>query len=72
MIHGAEDTIVPPESVTKLVNKINSQKTVTITEKVIDDANHFFSSQLDEISGLVGSYMDENGAGRAAEDLLQD
>ena len=72
VIHGAEDTIVPPESVTKLVNKINSQKTVTITEKVIDDANHFFSNQLDEISGLVGDYMDENGAGVTPEDLFQE
>jgi len=72
VIHGSEDTIVPPESVSKLVTKINSQKTVTITENVIDDANHFFSNQLEEISTLVGGYMDEHGAGKVAEDHLGD
>lgn len=72
VIHGAEDTIVPPESVNKLVGKINSQKTVTITEKILDDANHFFSNQLDDISTLVGDYMDDHGAGRMPEDHLED
>ncbi len=72
VIHGGEDTIVPPESVSKLVGKINSQKTVTITENVIDDANHFFSNQLEEISTLVGGYMDEHGAGKMAEEHLSD
>ncbi|WP_425403481.1 alpha/beta hydrolase [Hwanghaeella sp.] len=63
VIHGSEDTIVPPESVTKLVQKINSQKTITVTEKILEGANHFFSNQLDEIAELTDSYLDENGAG---------
>lgn len=65
VIHGSEDTIVPPDSVTKLVQKINSQKTITVTEKVLEGANHFFSNQLDEIAELTESYLEENGAGHA-------
>ena len=65
VIHGSEDTIVPPDSVTKLVQKINSQKTITVTENVLEGANHFFANQLDEISELTNAYLDENGAGRA-------
>jgi len=53
VIHGSEDTIVPPESVTKLVQKINSQKTITVTEKILEGANHFFANQLDEIAELT-------------------
>lgn len=58
VLHGTEDTIVPPESVTKLVTKINSQKTITVTEEPIEGANHFFGSQLEEIEGHVGAYVD--------------
>ena len=65
VIHGAEDTIVPPESVSKLVQKINSQKTITVTEKVLDGANHFFTNQLDEIADLTNGYLDEYGAGQS-------
>jgi alpha/beta superfamily hydrolase len=65
VIHGSEDTIVPPDSVTKLVQKINSQKTITVTEKVLEGANHFFSNQLDDIAELTESYLEENGAGHA-------
>jgi len=63
VIHGSEDTIVPPDSVTKLVQKINSQKTITVTEKVLEGANHFFANQLDEIAELTESYLEENNAG---------
>ena len=72
VIHGSEDTIVPPESVTKLVQKINSQKTITVTEKILEGANHFFANQLDEIAELTNDYLDEHGAGHSRGQIRGD
>ncbi len=72
VIHGSEDAIVPPESVTKLVQKINSQKTITVTEKTLEGANHFFANQLDEIAELTNNYLDEHGAGHSAGHIKGD
>ncbi|MDJ0683631.1 MAG: alpha/beta hydrolase [Alphaproteobacteria bacterium] len=58
MIHGGDDDIVPSESVGKLAQKINAQKTVTVEQQIIDDANHFFGSHLDDVERLAGAYVD--------------
>ena len=60
VIQGKNDTTVTPESVTKLVGKINAQKTVDVTEHQIDGADHFFGSHIDEIERSVGAYVDEH------------
>ena len=68
MVQGDQDDIVPPDSVKKLVDKLSSQRGIVIDYKVIKGANHFFGSQIDELSGIVGDYMDKAlaSAGEAA------
>ena len=59
IIHGGRDDIVPKSDVDKLVDKLNLQKGITITYKTIPEADHFFGQHMDEMMGLVDSYLDE-------------
>ncbi|MBV8061276.1 MAG: alpha/beta hydrolase [Alphaproteobacteria bacterium] len=58
IIHGAADEIVPEAAVSKLVNKLNSQRGVTIDYRVVPEANHFFTSHLDILADHVEEYLD--------------
>ncbi len=60
VVHGDKDEIVPPDSVKKLVDKLSTQKGITITHNVIKGANHFFGEEIDDLGGIVGGYLDSN------------
>jgi alpha/beta superfamily hydrolase len=57
IIHGDKDDIVPPADVQKLVDKIAQQKGITITQKVVKGANHFFAEHLDKLVKEVDAYV---------------
>ena len=57
-VHGAADTVVPPPAVTKLVEKLRTQKHITINHEEIPRANHFFEKEHDEMMGAVNIYLD--------------
>lgn len=59
MVTGSEDDIVPSESVTKLVDKLRQQRGIAIGHAVIEGANHFFASQLEELDNVVDLYLDD-------------
>jgi alpha/beta superfamily hydrolase len=48
IMHGAEDELVPLNSVQKLVDKLNTQKGVTIDFRVLDRAGHVFTPDQTE------------------------
>lgn len=58
VINGANDEVVPPESVTKLVDKLRQQKGITIDHTTMDGANHFFTGLIDELVGECTGYVD--------------
>lgn len=58
IIHGATDEIVPEPSVAKLVAKLSSQRGVTIDYRVIPEAGHFFTQQLDLVADSASEYLD--------------
>ncbi len=58
VINGSEDEVVPPESVTKLVDKLRQQKGITIDHNVMEDANHFFTGRVEELVEECSSYVD--------------
>lgn len=62
VVQGDQDDIVPPESVKKLVDKLSAQRGITITHSVIKGANHFFGQQIDQMSDIVGNYVDKSVA----------
>jgi len=57
ILHGGDDELVPPASVEKLVNKLNSQKNLEIDYRLIAGANHFFHDWLQDLEGEVESYL---------------
>ena len=56
-IQGAADTVVQPNSVVKLVEKLRTQKHITIHHEEIPRANHFFENEIDELMGSVDNYL---------------
>ena len=59
IVHGEADGVVPAESVVRLIDRIQTQRGVEIDLQVVPDANHFFTSHLDELIGEMGDYLDE-------------
>jgi hypothetical protein len=57
MIQGDQDTIVPQESVTKLVNKLSHQRGIKIDYKMVPGASHFFTEHLDQLTQTVDDYL---------------
>ena len=57
-IQGAADTVVQPSSVVKLVEKLRTQKHITIHHEEIPRANHFFENEIEDLMGSVDNYLD--------------
>ena len=57
-IHGAQDTVVQPNAVTKLVEKLRTQKHITVHHEEIPRANHFFENEQTELMASVDNYLD--------------
>ncbi|VAW20001.1 Hydrolase SMc00528, alpha/beta fold family, partial [hydrothermal vent metagenome] len=49
IIHGSEDKVADPESVQRLVDKLHTQKGITIEKQTMAGANHFFTEQTEEL-----------------------
>ena len=47
IIHGDADKVAPAKDVQGLVDKLHTQKGITITQKTLPGANHFFSDTAD-------------------------
>lgn len=58
IIDGEADEVVPPPAVLKLVEKLKTQKHITIHYSTIPQANHFFASEMDLLMGVVDDYLD--------------
>ena len=58
IIQGSGDTVVTPGAVQKLVEKLRTQKHITIHHDEIPRANHFFENELDELMRSVDNYLD--------------
>lgn len=57
-VQGAADTVVQPNAVQKLVDKLRTQKHITIHHEEIPRANHFFENELDDLMASVDNYLD--------------
>lgn len=70
IIHGSEDRVTPPSSVQKLVDKLKTQKGITIEQQILQGANHFFENHVEELIEHCAEYLDRrrediaNGGGR--------
>jgi alpha/beta superfamily hydrolase len=58
IVQGVADTVVTPNAVQKLVDKLRTQKHITIHHDEIPRANHFFENELDDMMLSVDKYLD--------------
>lgn len=58
VLHGDADDIVPESAVAKLVQKLSQQRDITITYRLIQGANHFFTNRLEDLAQNVETYID--------------
>lgn len=57
IINGADDQFCPTANVSKLVDKLNSQKGISIDYRVIPSCNHSFVGHFDDIRRCVTEYL---------------
>jgi hypothetical protein len=50
--------VVTPSAVQKLVDKLRTQKHITIHHDTIPGANHFFEHEMPQLMGSVDKYLD--------------
>ncbi len=60
VVQGNADEIVPEGAVKKLIDKLQNQRDIEIEYGLIDGANHFFATQLDQLSAKVHDYLDRH------------
>ena len=58
IIQGEADEVVTPLAVQKLVDKLRTQRHITIHHDTIPGANHFFANELDLLMKSVDDYLD--------------
>ena len=57
MVQGDQDTVVPQDSVAKLVAKLSHQRGIKIDYQIIPGATHFYTEHLDQLSKTVDDYL---------------
>ncbi len=58
IIHGVEDRVSPPDAVQTLVDKLKAQKGITVEQKSVPAANHFFEGHVDTLIDECSEYLD--------------
>ena len=58
IVDGENDEVVTGASVQKLVDKLKTQRHITIDHATIPGANHFFQHEMGELMGVVDGYLD--------------
>jgi len=57
VVQGAADDLVPETAVRKLVDKLSNQRDIEITYKIIENANHFFGNEMEQLTATVEDYV---------------
>ncbi len=56
-VYGANDVVTPPSSVNNLACTLSAQRNISITEKEISGADHYFDNCLDQFMAVTGEYI---------------
>jgi len=59
IVDGEMDEVVLGASVQKLVDKLKTQRHITIDHETIPGANHFFEHEMPELMAVVDAYLDK-------------
>jgi len=58
IVQGVNDEVVTPSAVQKLVDKLRTQKHITIHHDEIPRANHFYEHEMELLMGSIDNYLD--------------
>jgi len=58
IVNGDRDSLVTVESVEKLVEKLKLQRGLDMAMEIMPGADHFFTGCLDQLNGIVETYLD--------------
>ncbi|WP_353200431.1 alpha/beta hydrolase [Sandarakinorhabdus sp.] len=58
IVDGEVDEVVPTAAVQKLVDKLKTQRHITIDHETIPGANHYFQNEMVELMAAVDAYLD--------------
>lgn len=58
MINGDNDRVVPTAAVAELTQKLKTQRGIKIDHEIISGANHFFENSIEDLTSVVGGYLD--------------
>jgi uncharacterized protein len=58
IVQGLADEIVTASAVQKLVDKLKTQKHITIDYETVPNANHFYENEMDQVMGYNERYLD--------------
>jgi alpha/beta superfamily hydrolase len=59
IVDGGADEVVTGASVQKLVDKLKTQRHITIDHATIPGANHFFEHEMPDLMRVVDAYLDK-------------
>jgi alpha/beta superfamily hydrolase len=59
IVHGTKDSTVPEMQVLSFAAKLSDQKGTDVTYKAINNADHFFRDELDNLEKIVMEYISE-------------
>jgi len=65
MLHGDADELVPELAVHKLVDKLNTQKGVSVDYRVFEGADHVFAEHAERVAEAIDDYCGKSIARRA-------
>jgi alpha/beta superfamily hydrolase len=58
IIQGENDEVATPSATQKLVDKLRTQRHITIHHDTIPHANHFFENEMVDLMKSVDDYLD--------------
>src|ERR1700748_673453 len=66
ILHGSNDTVVPPIEAERVVSTLRTQKRIVIDYGLVEGAWHFWAENLPDVEQRVGDYLDKRLAARPA------
>ena len=57
-VHGANDSMVPGDSVEALAKKLEAQRKIQVDLRLLEGANHFFHNKVEDLTNNVNDYLE--------------
>lgn len=59
IVNGEIDRVAPAPDVQTLVEKLKTQKGITIGHVIVPNANHFFENKMDDLMAVIDGYLNK-------------